>query len=76
MAYQAEERKELLNAINEFLDESIVLPPGKWDKKTLLPIMDMAKEKARQRQLKEKIPRKFSGWGQTRDDWKVISIPN
>jgi hypothetical protein len=28
IAYKAEDRKELLNAINEFLDDSIVLPAG------------------------------------------------
>jgi hypothetical protein len=47
VAYKAESRGELLNAINEFLDESIVLPPGDWDQKTLLPIMDMARKRAR-----------------------------
>lgn len=36
IAYKAEDRRELLSAINEFLDESIVLPPGKWEKKNLL----------------------------------------
>lgn len=29
IAYKADDRKELLSAINEFLDDSIVLPPGK-----------------------------------------------
>ncbi|XP_062574717.1 anion exchange protein 3-like isoform X1 [Saccostrea cucullata] len=47
IAYKAISRDELLHAINEFLDESIVLPPGDWDQKTLLPIMDMARKKAR-----------------------------
>lgn len=28
IAYKADDRKELLSAINEFLDDSIVLPPG------------------------------------------------
>uniref|UniRef100_A0A336M5M2 Anion exchange protein n=2 Tax=Culicoides sonorensis TaxID=179676 RepID=A0A336M5M2_CULSO len=36
IAYKAEDRREILSAINEFLDESIVLPPGKWEKKNLL----------------------------------------
>ena len=32
VCYKVEERKELLNAINDFLDESVVLPPGDWDR--------------------------------------------
>lgn len=28
IAYKADDRRELLSAINEFLDDSIVLPPG------------------------------------------------
>ena len=54
VAYRAEDQQDLLDAINEFLDESIVLPPGEWDKKTLLPIMDMARKKAQaKRKVKE-----------------------
>jgi solute carrier family 4 anion exchanger 2 len=44
IAYRADDRKELLSAINEFLDDSIVLPPGKWDKEHLLPFEEL-KEK-------------------------------
>lgn len=55
VAYRAESRGELLSAINEFLDESIVLPPGDWDQKTLLPIMDMARKRAKaKRRIKQK----------------------
>ncbi|XP_070187695.1 band 3 anion transport protein-like isoform X2 [Littorina saxatilis] len=55
VAYQAESREELLQAINLFLDDSIVLPPGDWDQKTLLPIMDMARKRAGiRRKLKQK----------------------
>lgn len=28
IAYKADDRRDLLSAINEFLDDSIVLPPG------------------------------------------------
>ena len=54
--YKAESRSEILHAINEFLNESIVLPPGDWDQKTLLPVMDMARKRAkiRRRKLKKK----------------------
>lgn len=41
IAYKADDRKELLSAINEFLDDSIVLPPGKWDREQLLPFDEL-----------------------------------
>lgn len=41
IAYKAAERKELLSAINEFLDDSIVLPPGDWERKALLPFREL-----------------------------------
>jgi solute carrier family 4 anion exchanger 2 len=41
IAYKADERKELLSAINEFLDDSIVLPPGNWERKALLPFDEL-----------------------------------
>ena len=53
VAYKAEGRQDLLDAINEFLDDSMVLPPGDWDRKTLLPVLEMAK-KARLRKQKKK----------------------
>jgi hypothetical protein len=55
VVYNAESRDELLQAINVFLDDSIVLPPGDWDQRTLLPIMDMARKRAAIRhKLKQK----------------------
>lgn len=41
IAYKAEDRQELLTAINEFLDDSIVLPAGKWDREHLLPFEEL-----------------------------------
>uniref|UniRef100_A0A182JXV8 Anion exchange protein n=1 Tax=Anopheles christyi TaxID=43041 RepID=A0A182JXV8_9DIPT len=41
IAYKADDRQELLSAINEFLDDSIVLPPGKWDRQELLPFEEL-----------------------------------
>ncbi|KAL1130540.1 hypothetical protein AAG570_011786 [Ranatra chinensis] len=54
IAYKASARKELLSAINEFLDCSIVLPPGDWERQALLPIRELkAKTEAiRRRQSK------------------------
>lgn len=41
IAYKADDRKDLLSAINEFLDDSIVLPPGKWERQALLPFEEL-----------------------------------
>ncbi|XP_001601955.2 band 3 anion transport protein isoform X3 [Nasonia vitripennis] len=41
IAYKANERRELLSAINEFLDDSIVLPPGDWERQALLPFGEL-----------------------------------
>ncbi|CAN7990661.1 unnamed protein product, partial [Ixodes hexagonus] len=55
-AYKAEDRRDLLRAINEFLDDSIVLPPGDWDRKSLLPVDDIKKkyEDIRKRKMQKK----------------------
>lgn len=42
-----------MTAMNAFLDDSIVLPPGDFDKKTLLPIMHMAKKKLLQKKQRD-----------------------
>lgn len=57
-AYRAEDRRDLLRAINEFLDDSIVLPPGDWDRKSLLPVDDIKKkyDDIRKRKLQKKKP--------------------
>lgn len=44
-AYQAMDRRDLLNGVNDFLSDSIVLPPGDFDKDLLLPIIETAKMK-------------------------------
>lgn len=41
MAYKADDRRELLSGINEFLDDSIVLPPGDWERQALLPFDEL-----------------------------------
>lgn len=58
------DRRDLLNGINDFLSDSIVLPPGDFDKELLLPIIETAKIKhikakrrstRKQKQVKERI---------------------
>ncbi|XP_065304819.1 band 3 anion transport protein-like isoform X2 [Dermacentor albipictus] len=57
-AYKAEDRRDLLRAMNEFLDDSVVLPPGDWDRKSLLPVDDLKKkyEDIRKRKMQTKKP--------------------
>ncbi|XP_012159439.1 anion exchange protein 3 isoform X3 [Ceratitis capitata] len=45
IAYKADDRKDLLSAINEFLDDSIVLPPGNWERQDLLPFEELKAKK-------------------------------
>lgn len=54
IAYKATGRKELLSAINEFLDDSIVLPPGDWERKALLPFAELKAKSAAIRKRKNK----------------------
>ncbi len=39
------DRRDLLGGINDFFADSIVLPPGDFDKELLLPIIETAKTK-------------------------------
>ena len=41
VCYKVEERGDVLNAINEFLDESVVLPPGDYSTKRTLDLLDV-----------------------------------
>lgn len=64
IAYKADDRRDLLSAINEFLDDSIVLPPGNWQRNDLLPFEELKaksewirerKNKALQHKNKDKL---------------------
>ena len=48
-AYSADCMEDLLSAMNEFIDDSVVLPAGNWDKDLLLPILRTQNMKMRQR---------------------------
>ena len=63
VAYKAESREDLLRAINSFLDDSIVLPPGDWDHRTLLPITHMARKRAQIRRQKKQQLEEQEGEG-------------
>ncbi|XP_055373178.1 anion exchange protein 3-like [Condylostylus longicornis] len=45
IAYEADRRQDLINGINDFLDDSIVLPPGNWDRVDLLPFDELREKK-------------------------------
>ncbi|XP_031346274.1 band 3 anion transport protein-like isoform X4 [Photinus pyralis] len=61
IAYEAYNRKALLSAINEFLDDSIVLPPGDWERQALLPIEEIKAKSERIRKRKEDALKKAVG---------------
>ncbi|XP_071493352.1 band 3 anion transport protein-like [Diadema antillarum] len=52
IAYSALERHDILVGINEFLNDTMVLPPGEWDRDLLLPITRL------QRKEQEKVMRR------------------
>lgn len=61
IAYEAYNRKALLSAINEFLDDSIVLPPGDWERQALLPIEEIKAKSEAIRRRKENALKKAAG---------------
>ena len=60
VCYRIEERKELLNAINDFLDESVVLPPGDWESKNLLSMSEIHELRNRKAKDKKKGAQKMA----------------
>lgn len=47
---------DLLDAMNDFIDHTIVLPPGNWDKELLLPVLRMQNEKMMERRKQMETP--------------------
>ncbi|XP_055317882.1 anion exchange protein 3 isoform X2 [Sitodiplosis mosellana] len=74
IAYKADDRQELLSAINEFLDDSIVLPPGNWTNENLLPFEELKakSEWIRSRKAKALQLRKKEKSTTTSDDEKKL----
>lgn len=52
VCYRVQEKMELLHGINDFLDDSVVLPPGDWDRKNLLPMAQMMEMRKRRKERK------------------------
>ena len=53
LAYSFESMDVLLNAINDFLDESIVLPPGDYASRNLLSVQEITEMRRRKKERKE-----------------------
>ena len=53
VAYKVEEKHELLHAINTFLDDSVVLPPGDWDKKHMMGMKEINEMRQRRKERKD-----------------------
>lgn len=61
VAYRARERRDLLSGVNEFLDESIVLPPGDWERRALLPLAELrAKSEMIRRRKRDALERRHA----------------
>ena len=52
ICYSFESKSDLLTVINNFLDESIVLPPGDWASKNLLNFQDLQEMKLKKKAAK------------------------
>ena len=65
--YKIQGKRELLSAMNDFLDESVVLPPGDWDSKNLISLSeiqslrDAKKKRAEEKENKEQAEKVKSG---------------
>merc|ERR1719445_2039978 len=57
VAYQVQEKYQMLKAINMFLDDSVVLPPGDWDRKHVIikEILDTKQRKKERDDMKNGI---------------------
>jgi len=51
----------MLDGINSFLQDSIVLPPGEYDEKKLRPIVDMARQRIQNQRAKKALKKPSSG---------------
>lgn len=73
IAYKAEDRKILLSAINEFLDDSIVLPPGDWERQNLLQFDEL---KAKSNAIRKRKLKALKEKGITEDLSKSLLLPD
>ncbi|XP_042242077.1 band 3 anion transport protein-like isoform X2 [Homarus americanus] len=60
VAYRAHSRGQLLSAINEFLNASIVMPPADWNNKDLVPVEDIRAKAQQIMKKKESLRNKRS----------------
>lgn len=68
IAYKANSRKELTSAMNDFLDGSLVLPPGKMDKEALLPFEELKEKSEMIRNRKRQALRELKSQGHMLND--------
>lgn len=68
IAYKADDRRDLLSAINEFLDDSIVLPPGNWQREDLLPFEEL---KAKSEWIRERKNKALQEKNKSKDKQEI-----
>ncbi|XP_028393241.1 LOW QUALITY PROTEIN: band 3 anion transport protein-like [Dendronephthya gigantea] len=61
LAYRAEQKEDILSAINQFLSDSIVLAPGDWDERVLLPILEGHSREVMKRRRKAAAAQRIPG---------------
>ena len=55
VCYYGEEKDQMINAINDFLDESVVLPPGDYNSKNLLNMQEIRDLRMKKKERKEAL---------------------
>jgi len=52
-SYHAHDKKDLMQGLGDFLDDSFLLPPGEWDRRNLLPMAQMLDMRRKIKERKE-----------------------
>lgn len=55
VCYTVDNKDELMQAISDYLDESIVLPPGDWASRNLLSLQEIQEMRKRKKQRREAL---------------------
>ena len=62
-----------MDSMNLFLNDSLVLPSGEWDKENLTPLIDMARKTARKKQKNDTVTEYGEQYGQWDWYWFLFS---
>ncbi|XP_072047602.1 band 3 anion transport protein-like [Amphiura filiformis] len=79
-AYKADNINTMISAMNDFIDDTVVLPAGSWDKDLLLPVLRIQNEKVEERKLRKEIELRWRTDPSTKplpvnDDTTPMTVP-